>query len=215
MNLGSHPIVYHGIPCPPVGDFLLPSEKYGSELTQEVRTALGLAPNMKPPLLFASTHISKALAFTFSRQNKEVLFNAPIKHTDYELIVLLDRSRTMSSPRNGAVYAYSSEGYVPLSNLSRQLVSMSPVRISETSKILEITNSLDAMKEGLQIFTMHETFDQIDIKSFFREREERELSPIEIIKELLNDGRAEWENYTHDIKPLKILAEILDYNSKG
>lgn len=209
MTLSISPLVYHGMPSPALGDYLLPSDNYGAVLTLEVRTALGLDMQVKPPLLFASNHISKALAFTFSRQNKEVLFNAPVKDTEFELIVLLDRRRTMASPRNGAVYSYSGQGYVPLTNLSRQLVSMSPVPLSETSKVLEIRSSLDAMKEGLQIFSMRETFDEINVKAFFKEVEEHNWSPMDTLRQLLKDGRAEWENHRQNVLPLKVLSKML------
>jgi hypothetical protein len=61
----------------------------------------------KIPLIFASEYMSKACAFGFRGSNQEKFMNSAIEGTDAEMVLLCDRDKTMSRPRDITVYSFA------------------------------------------------------------------------------------------------------------
>lgn len=198
--------LYHCIRVSAEGDAIRPSIHYGAEIPEGVRQKLAMPADEHTPLVFASAHLSKALAFGLMPGEK--LFNTLVEGQDSEIVVICDRDKTMSRERNATVYAFADNGFTDLPNMQRQCVSTNAVPFSATTEALKIKNTDDLMRAGLQIFSFKE-----GIRDLYDSKETNDLRyggdekiPAKLA-ELMKSGRIIWENQARGINPNPALAE--------
>ncbi len=201
-------MLYHAIPVAPQGNEIRLSEKYGAKIPAEVLQQLNVAgTDHHPPLVFATAHLSKALAFGLDGFAGDKLMNMAIHGTDDELVIVTNRNDTMGRKRNGAIYSFSGAGFAELPNMERQLVSATAVPFSQTVKVMDVTSAEDLMRAGLQILSFRETARElwqdpkIDalLKGDFNKG----------MREMIAEGRVVWENHARGINPSPALARQL------
>lgn len=203
------PLMYHAIPVAPEGDEIRLSTKYGAKIKPDILAALGVTDTDHPPLVFASAHMTKALAFGLDTFKSEKILNAGIEGTEAELVLAVNRDVTMNRAREGKVYAFSAEGFVTLPYADRQAVSTQAVKFKDAQVVLEIKSADDLMRAGLQILSFRETAQELweDKKV-----EDIVLGRMDIYKglaELVREGRVVWENHARGIAPNPVLAQRL------
>jgi hypothetical protein len=196
--------LYHAIPGVALGDEITPSSNYGAHVPAAVREALGISQTENTPLVFASNHKSKALAFGFGGDDQKIL-NATVESADCELVLLCDRDRVMSQKRSGSVWAFPADGFHELPHATRQFVSKKPVGFQNATKIMDITSAEDLMRAGLQVFSFREARHELpDIDTLLQPMSR--LSTTQFIGELTRERRVVWENQAHNINPNPRLA---------
>ena len=127
-------LLFHAMPTRPVGSEIRASTLYGTRIPDNVRERFGLDEVQNPPLVFASDHITKALAFGLHKELDHPLYNCDIPETPYEACVLGNRDETMSRQRDGAVFVFSGENFVELPNAPRQSFLWNPCRLVKLEK---------------------------------------------------------------------------------
>ncbi|MBI3441335.1 MAG: hypothetical protein HY052_05995 [Proteobacteria bacterium] len=205
--------LYHCIPVAPEGDEIRSSLGYGSEIPKRIRDALGIDQAEKVPLVFASDHMSKALAFGLSYADGEILMNMSLEGTDAELAFVCNRDVTMPRERHGALYSFSASGFVDLieGGAARQLVSDKPVPFNAAEKVMDVKGTDDLMRAGLQILSFKETFQEMRADKKFDALNSSSWKLFyEGIAEMIKDGRVIWENHARGINPHSVLAERLN-----
>jgi len=198
-------IFYHCIPVTPRGEGIFPSANYGAAIPEEVCGKLGIVPGAQTPLVFAATHLTKALAFGLIGGDGEKMFNAAVQGSDNELVVICEREKTMARDREITVYAFPEKGFEVLPHMERQAVSPHMVRFDETQVVLKAQNAEDLMRAGLQIFSFRESF--VDLG---HDRDAEQLCKAEDLPrnlaDLVKSGKLVWENHSRNVNPDPILA---------
>ena len=93
---------------------------------------------------------------------------------------------------------------------ARQSVSTEPVEFRDTEIVLETTNLNDLMKNGLQIFLIDETADELTAQLFFDR-----YNGIKggLLYNLLKEGRFRWINEERNVNPsMQLKSEFSDLN---
>ena len=168
--------------------------------------------------LFAATHLTKALAFSFSYHTDEIICNGGINDTTEEYAVICNRSKTLSAPRHVRVLAFSGEGFELVGRAeqdTRQMVSTKDMPFKNTSLVFQTDNVQDIMKQGLQIFSTEKTVDELFAEDFFGEKREN-MSQKEWLHSLTKRSDFTWENNVQEINPSTVLLESFKkYNQRG
>jgi hypothetical protein len=206
------PTLYHCIPWAAEGTAIRTSTNYGTNIPQSVRDTLGMGEGHQP-LVFAATHLSKALAFGMPKGAQGML-NTEVPNSDKELYLCADRDNTMKMQLNATVYAFSGKGFVPLPNAERQSVSLHEVPFAETKQVFHASSPQDLMRGGLQILAFRETLKELengDHQTSFIERMMKEtgLDLFACMGKMVRDGRLVWENQASGINPDPALAKAL------
>lgn len=124
-------VVYHCIPVKPEGDHIRTSSNYGMTISPEVRARIGMPPEEHTPLVFAATHITKAMAFGFQGTLGEKILNSSIEGSEGEMVLACDREKLMSRVRDITIYEIPKKDFVTLEYADRQAVSINPVPFDE------------------------------------------------------------------------------------
>jgi hypothetical protein len=117
-------MLYHCLYRTPEGEALLPTcEREVNGLTAK--------------FLFAATHLSKALAFSFSYHgpNPEIIMNGGIGDSPDEFAIVCGGQEVLNRPRHIRVYGFPDEGFEHIEG-ARQAVSEQPVYFKDTKLIL-------------------------------------------------------------------------------
>ena len=202
-------LLYHAIAVAPEGGAIRTSTQYGMEIKPEILAALGVTDTVHPPLVFASAHLTKALAFGLDKFANERLLNMGIEGTEDELVLAVNRDVTMSRAREGKVYAFPAEGFVELPYANRQSVSKTPVAFSGAKVVLEIKSADDLMRAGLQILSFRETVQELRGDKKLEALLDGKADIYSELKALIKEGRVVWENHARGINPNPVLAESL------
>ena len=156
--------------------------------------------------LFAATHLSKALAFSFSYHDEEVLCNGAIEDTDDEFIIICGGQKTLDKNRNITVLKFSAEGFEPIKG-GRQCVSESAIKFSDTDTVLQATSIHELMQNGLQIFLLDEDLDQDKADTYFEFFEGK--CPAEYLSFLMKNQNMRWINAECNIGINSVLEDNL------
>lgn len=199
-------ILYHCMPHAMEGEEIRPSTGYGSSMPPEVAAQLGIAPDDKIPLVFASDHKSKALAFGFSYARDEICGNGSLDG-DCEYALIPNRDAVMTAPRAGTLYAFSAENFVQA--FEKQFVSPLPVPVAETREVMKIHSVEDMMRAGLQVLSYAGDADAL------RDARERLAAAgvkgwFEQIAAMTQSGALLWENQARGIQPHPALQSVLE-----
>lgn len=172
--------LYHAMYKPAEGDAIQPLS---------LRTEFGRENHY----VYATPFFSKALVYAFSYYNgKEIIMNAAIDGTPDEIAIVINRDETMAAPRPVKIYAFSDKGFDPIPD-ARQSVSTRAVPLEKTSLAFETNNVRDIMLNGVQIFSVKESMQQLDEKGFYNKYFVGK-STVEALHQLLKEGRVSWEN---------------------
>lgn len=197
--------LYHCIPVAPRGTAIMPSANYGATIPQDVCHKLGIEPGAQTPLVFAATHLTKALAFGLIGGDGEKLFNAAIEGTDDELVVICDREKAMSRVRDITVYGFASDRFEVLPHMERQAVSPQAVSFDQATIELQAKSAADLMRAGLQIFSFKESFAVV-----YDSPQDKLLKTAKSLPQalgaLIEKGDIVWENHARGIHPSSVLA---------
>lgn len=196
------------------------STGYGMRIPPEVCGQLGINETDKAPLVFASEHITKTLAYAFDFHKREIAQCEPIDGTGEELAIVYNRDVAMTRKYEATVYGFSSQGFVSLAEGSRQFVSKDSVPFSKVEDTIKINTADDLMRRGLQIFSYKESFSDLHGgRTFLENRDdnfinktmrERGLSSTnEFLSAMIKEGKIVWENQARGINPNPVLAERL------
>lgn len=177
-------MLYHCLYKEPEGEALLPT----CEREVNGRT---------DTFLYAATHMSKALAFSFSYHEGEVCLNSGIPDTDEEFVIVCGGQPTLDKPRHVRVYGFADDGFEEIQGY-RQAVSRNAVNFSDTQLVLETTDIKDLMENGLQIFLMQETADEWEKEEMFETYVQKQGG---ILYNLVREGRAHWINMEQSVNP--------------
>lgn len=152
--------------------------------------------------LFASPYISKTMAFSFDYHDKgEIIMNGGIEGTRDEFAIICDRDNTLSRPRHIQLFAFSGEGFEPLSEGARQSVSTKPVPFKEADCLFVSQDVEDTMRYGLQIFSTDKTLDQLFEDGFIDKFHEGDASLADRLYHLVRSEGFHWENQDRGINP--------------
>lgn len=205
--------LYHCIPVAPRGTEITPSANYGATIPDDICNKLGIEPDAQTPLVFAATHLTKALAFGLIGGDGEKLFNTAIDGTDGELVVICDREKTMSRARDITVYSFPSDSFEVMPHMQRQAVSPQAVPFDQADIALQAKNAEDLMRAGLQIFSFKESF-----KEAYDSPQDKSLrsaaSLPQALGTLIEKGDIVWENHAHGINPNPVLAARMGIDLK-
>lgn len=208
---GTGRTLYHSMPVAPKADSLLASPCYSMPIPGHVKAALGIAPDERVPLVFASEHITQTLLFGFNgrEKDKEKVLTATIAGTDTSVVIICNRDVTMAKPRNVTVYGFSDEGFVDLDPSTRHSVRTEPVPFSKTTKVLEATCAEDFLRAGLQVFSFREPMHMIGGWSIPDIMANNKWSLEDYLGHAVRNGRLVWENHERGIEPHPVLLERL------
>lgn len=201
--------LYHSMPVAPKTDCLTASPAYSMLIPEGVKAALGIAPDERVPLVFASEHITQTLLFGFNARENEKVLTGTIAGTDTSVVIICNRDVTMAKPRNVTVYAFSDEGFVDLEPSARHSVRTEPVPFSKTTKVLEATCAEDFLRAGLQVFSFREPMHMIGGWSVPEVMENNKWSLEDYLAHSVRSGRLVWENHERGIEPNPVLLERL------
>ena len=197
----------------PRGTEITPSANYGATIPDNICNKLGIEPDAQTPLVFAATHLTKALAFGLIGGDGEKLFNAAIDGTDGELVVICDREKTMSRARDITVYSFSSDSFEVMPHMQRQAVSPQAVPFDQSDIALQAKNTEDLMRAGLQIFSFKESF-----KDAYDSPQDKSLRSAKSLPQalgaLIAKGDIVWENHARGINPNPVLAARMGIDLK-
>jgi 8-oxo-dGTP pyrophosphatase MutT (NUDIX family) len=172
--------LYHAMYKPAEGDALQPLS---------LRTEFGRENHY----IYATPYLSKALVFAFNYHNgKEIIMNTALDGTPDEIAIVINRDETMAAPRPVKIYAFSDKGFDPIPD-ARQSVSTRAVPLEKTSLAFETNNVRDVMLNGVQIFSLKESMQQLEEEGFYDKYFARK-STVEALHQLLKEGRVCWEN---------------------
>lgn len=177
-------MIYHCLYKNPIGNELKPTC---------VREVNGLTDTF----LFAATHLSKAMAFSFSYHDGEIICNGGINETEDEFALVCGGQEALDKDRNIKIYGFSSEGFEEISG-ARQCVSTEPVAFKDTELVLETSDIKDLMRNGLQVFSIDEKIDELDVGKFMDHYNGLRGG---LLYNLLKEGRARWINDENGINP--------------
>lgn len=200
-------ILYHCVPHDIEGDEIRASIGYGSMPPAEVAAQLGIAPGEKIPLVFASDHQSKALAFSFSYARGEIGGNATLED-GCEFAIVTNREQTMNAPRSGTMYSFSADNFVQL--CEQQFVSPLPVPLSRTQEVMKIKSTDDLMRAGLQILSYVGNIKQLQAE---REQISQKIPGGDWYTEIaamVQSGQIVWENQARNINPHPAMKKELE-----
>lgn len=212
LNQEKTKVVYHCIPVKPTGTCILPSDKYGMNISPGVRHELGMPEEGNTPLVFASDHMTKAMAFGLSGNLNEKILNSSIEGSPNELVLACDRQNLMSRERDITIYEISAKNFVNLDYADRQCVSTKSVPFSETRVAFHAKNADDLMKGGLQILAFNETFSELRGHQFVQKtmKERKQTDLYQFMGDMIREGKLIWENKAKGINPDPILAEKMN-----
>jgi hypothetical protein len=188
--------LYHCVNREPVGDALEPT----CEREVNGRT---------DKFLFATSYISKAMAFSFDyHDDGEIICNGSIDGTRDEFAIICDRANTLSRPRHIQLFAFSGEGFESLSEGARQSVSTKRMPFAE-AECLFISNDVeDTMRYGLQIFATDKTLDQLLDEGFLENwRGDGKFTQIDWLHHLVRNEGFHWENQERNLNPNQKLLD--------
>jgi 8-oxo-dGTP pyrophosphatase MutT (NUDIX family) len=172
--------LYHAMYKPAVGDAIQPLS---------LRTEFGRENHY----VYATPFLSKALVYAFNYHNgKEIIMNTAIDGTPEEIAIIINRDETMAAPRPVKVYAFSDNGFDPIPG-ARQSVSTRAVALDKTRVVFETNDVRDVMLNGVQIFSLQESMEQLQAEGFF-DKYLVGKSTEEALYQLLKEGRIHWEN---------------------
>ena len=157
--------------------------------------------------LFAATHLTKALAFSFSYHDSEIMCNGGIGKTTDEFAIICNRSQTLNAPRHIRVFAFSAEGFEHVGRPehdSRQMVSPKDMPFDKTRLVFETQDVQDIMKQGLQIFSTDKTVDELFAENFF-DTDRPHMTQEQWLHSLVQRPDFTWENKAQGINPNKLL----------
>lgn len=199
-------ILYHCMPHDIDGSEIRPSMGYGSTMPAQVAAQLGIGTDEKIPLVFASDHKSKALAFGFSYARGEICGNGSLDD-DCEYALIPNRDTVMKAARTGTLYAFPAENFIQAFEM--QFVSPLPVHLSETREVMKIKSVDDLMRAGLQVLSYAG-----DANALREERAHLSTTGVtgwfEQIAVMVQSGALVWENETRNIQPHRALKSELD-----
>ena len=204
---GSGRTLYHSMPVAPKSDSLTGRPAYSMPIPDHVKAALGIAPNERVPLVFASAHITQTLLFGFNARDNEKVLTGTIAGTDTSVVIICNRDVTMAKPRNVTVYAFSDEGFVDMAPAARYSVRTEPVPFSKTTKVLEATCAEDFLRAGLQVFSFREPKHMIGGWSIPEVMANNKWSLEDYLGYCVGNGRLVWENHERGIEPHPVLLE--------
>jgi len=197
--------LYHCIPVAARGTEITPSANYGATIPHDICNKLGIEPDTQTPLVFAATHLTKALAFGLIGGDGEKLFNAAIEGTNDELVVICDREKVLNRMRDITVYSFASDAFEVLPHMERQAVSPQAVPFDQAAVELQAKSAADLMRAGLQIFSFKENFAAV-----YDSQQDRLLKAAKSLPQalgtLLKKGDIVWENQAQGIHPNSVLA---------
>ena len=203
--------VYHCIPVTPHGDCIYPSDRYGMDISPDVRRQLNMPATEKTSLVFASPYITKALAFGLQGSLGEKIMNCGIEGSDNELVIACDRDAMLSRARDITVYKIAAKNFVDLPYADRQCVSTQAVPFKDTQVALRARNAQDLMRAGLQIISFtdaaKENVDYPSIQEAITRRGDKDI--YSFVAACLRDGSMVWENQAAHINPDPHLAQKL------
>jgi len=159
--------------------------------------------------LFATSYISKAMAFCFDYHDKgEIICNGGIEGTRDEFAIICDRDNTLSRDRHIQLFAFSGEGFESLSEGARQSVSTKRIPFAQ-AECLFISNDVeDTMRYGLQIFSTDKTLDQLWDEEFLENRScAGEFTQAGWLHHLVRNEGFRWENQERNLNPNQRLLE--------
>ncbi|MBS1596085.1 MAG: hypothetical protein JST90_17365 [Bacteroidetes bacterium] len=207
--------VYHCINVSPEGDHIRPSTGYGGVFSEERQKRYGLIQE-KPPLVFASRYLTKTLPFALHSEWNEKILNCVIKDSDKEFVLTCDRAKMLSRERDITVFKIADTNFRDLTDVPRQSISTEPVPFEQTEVVLKAKNATDLMRNGLQILSFTESYQELDNSGV--------LDKIDAIKSdkkllgflsiLVGKGVVRWENKESGIDPDPVLAEQLSVSLK-
>lgn len=205
--------LFHCIPGPIQGDAIQPSANYGATIPDSICAKLAIEPESQTPLVFAATHLTKALAFGLIGRDGEKLFNAAVEGTDSEIVVICNREKTMARTRDVTVLSFSDKGFAVLPHMERQAVSNHPVPINQTHVELKAKDATDLMRAGLQIFSFKESFAEL-----YGSKDAEDLGKTKDLPQgladLVKSGKLVWENHSRGVNPNPVLAAQMGINLK-
>ncbi|PZR20511.1 MAG: hypothetical protein DI539_10695 [Flavobacterium psychrophilum] len=207
-------VLFHCIPVRPRGNSINPSANYGAFISDDIRKKLGVSIEEKPPLVFAATHILKAMAFGIQGLLQEKILNISFMETGGEIIIACDRAKMMSRDRDITIYEIPSKDFITLDYAERQCVSALAIPFNESKIVYEARNATDLMRGGLQIFAFNEELkDLIEEKELLKkiENPDKEIF-FKILGELVNERKIIWENKEQKINPDMALARKIAVN---
>lgn len=205
-------VVYHCIPVAPRGDSIYPSARYGTDISPDVRNQLNISADEKAPLIFASPHINKAMAFALQGSLDEKIMNCSITGSDSELVIACDRAAMLSRQRDVTIYEVPAHGFVDLPYAERQCVATQAIPFRDTRVAFRAQSTQDLMRAGLQIISFTDSARQPDgsypcLIEAMQKRGDSDIYPA--VAEMLNSGKMAWENKAAGLSPDPVLAEKL------
>jgi len=123
--------------------------------------------------------------------------NGGIDGTDEEFALVCGGQATLDKDRHIRIYSFSSEGFEQIPG-ARQSVSTVPVEFKDTEIVLETTNIKDLMRNGLQIFLIDETVDELDAQLFLDRYNSMKGG---LLYNLVKEGRIRWINEEMNVNP--------------
>lgn len=152
--------------------------------------------------LYAATHLTKALAFSFSYHDNEVLMNSGIDGSDNEMVIVCGGQATLDKKRHIRVYAFPDDGFIEIPK-ARQAVSENPMPFSKAEKILETRDINDLMEKGLQIIvlpgSMEDYSDQEGLDIVSKKYWRQGSTHGDIVSAIMSDLGARWINLERNI----------------
>ncbi len=204
-------VVYHCIPVTPRGDCIYPSDRYGTDISPTVRQQLGIPAEGKVPLVFASPHINKAMAFALQGGLGEKIMNCTIAGTDQELVIACDRATMLARVRDITIYEIPARGFADLPYAERQCVAPHAIPFKETRVAFKASNVQDLMRAGLQIISFtdaaKENGDYSCLLSAMQARGNKDIYPV--VADMIRAGKMIWENQAANLNPDPHLAQKL------
>lgn len=157
--------------------------------------------------LFAASHLTKSLAFSFSYhaspEEGEIICNGSIDETPDEFAVICRRSITLNAPRHIRIFAFSSEGFESAWKGGRQYVSPVDMPFEKTKLVFETSNVQDIMRKGLQIFSTEKTVEDLWNLGFM---DHKFLGNKPWLHDAIRNKGFVWENEAQNINPNQYLA---------
>lgn len=198
------------MPNEPFGDCILPSDNYGAHISDAIKEKLNIPQNGKTPLIFASSHITKAMAFGLQGSLQEKILCTSIEGSPNELVLACDRAKMLSRVRNVTIYETSSQGFVDLDYAQRQCVSPKPIPFSNAKVAFKAKSAADLMKGGLQIIAFDEPLERLDNKLLNTLIKGKDDDFYKMLGTLLRNKKLVWQNLESGIGLDKVLADKLN-----
>lgn len=203
--------VYHCIPVTPTGDCIRPSTGYGGIFNEERQKKYGLDQE-KPPLIFASTHLTKTLAFGIQSVLQEKILNHEIIGSDKELVLACDRAHMLTRERDVTVFKLADTNFQALNERARQSISTKAVPFNQIEIAFKAKNAYDLMRGGLQILSFKESYQELNKSGVLDKLDAKrdDKSFYVFLGQLIKQGIVHWENKECNINPDPILSQKLD-----